>query len=722
MARGRLLSSAMQMPPVEISLTKMGGGSTPQGVSFPGGLDQTTPSLALQPGAIVGGVNFECSQSGGYGRIKGYERFDGRPAPSAAIYQVIQLTGFVNMPSAGQTVTQDTSGATGVIIAGGINNVSDCYYVAVTKVTGTFDITHNIKVGATLIGTATLLTNTISPLTNAQYLAAAADVYRADIQAVPGTGAILGVVAMQFGNSDFVYAFRANVGNTAVNCYVNSSSGWVQVPFFDIVNFTSGTGPGGAGTGYEPPDGTSITQGAVTATVKRVIWQSGAFSTPSGTAVGSLVITTPTGGTGHFSAGSATLGDGSTVTLSGAESAITLLPGGKFQFQKANFAGQFTTRRIYACDGVNKAFEFDGTTLAPITTGVVPDAPSYVTYHKEFLVLAFGSSLIGCGAGTPFKWDSIDGGWEIATGDLLTGMITLPGSQTTATLAVFMQNNTGFLYGTDPTTFNFVTFNTGIGALPFSVQNLYDAFYFDMLGAVNLRTTLNWGNFLPTALNRNILPFVQQERSKLSASSVLRQKSQYRIFFSDGYGLYITFVNGQYFGSIPVQFPNPVYCIDNEKTSTTNEVTYFGSNDNNGYVYQLDSGTGFDGQDLSAYITLAWDALKSPRILKRYRRASIEIQGTSYATVTFGYRLGYGDASIGVPANVSYPSNFNAPYWDSFTWDNFTWDGQTLAPTTVDMVGTGENVQITITSGGNYTDAFNVNSAIYHFSKRRALR
>lgn len=703
-----LRSSAAKFPPVKLSTTRLGGGVNPNGVSYPGGLDQTTPNLALQPGAVINGVNFECSQAGGYGRIKGYERYDGHKSPSSAIYQIVQLSSFVNVPSVSQSVTQATSGATGVIVA--INNVSGQTYIAVTKVTGTFDYTHNVSVGATLIGTATTPTVSVSPVLNAQYLAAAADSYRADISAVPGAGPIIDVIHMIFNNVDNVYAFRNNAGNTAVNLYKATTSGWTRVPFLNTVSFTAG------GTA-QAQDGDTLTQGGVTATIKRVMWQSGAWA---GSAVGTFVVTNPSGG--NFAAGAATTSSGAAVTLSGAQTAITLQPNGKGQHVKYNFAGNIQTRRIYGCDGVNPPYEFDGTTYAPISTGITTSQPKYIWAHHEFLFLAYGSSIVYCGAGTPFKWGAVDGGGEIATGDVVTGMITLPGSQTTPTMAVFMLTNTAFLYGSDPTTFNFVTFNTGIGALPFSTQNLYDSFFFDMLGIVTLRTTLNWGNFLPNALTKNMLPFVQQERSKLVASSIMRSKSQYRAFFSDGYGLYLTLVNQQYLGALPVQFPNPVYCIDEDIDSDGNEVTYFGSNDGNGYIYQLDVGTGFDGAAINAFITLAWDAIKSPQIIKRFRRASIEMQGNSYASITFGYQLGYGTTQIGTPANVNYPSNFSGPYWDQFTWDNFVWDGQTLSPTAVDMNGSGENVQITITSGTNYIDAFNINSLIYHYSQRRLVR
>ncbi len=411
------------------------------------------------------------------------------------------------------------------------------------------------------------------------------------------------------------------------------------------------------------------------------------------------------------------------MTLSGPQTAITLQPGGKYQFTKGNFSGQLVTRRIYGCDGVNQCFEFDGTTYSPIATGLSPDQPSFICFHNEFLFVSQASSIFFPGAGTPFKWGAVDGGGEIATGDAVTGMITMPGSQTTATLAVFMRTNSAFLYGTDPATFNFVIFNTGLGALPFSQQNLFDPFFFDDLGVVTLKTTLNWGNFLPNTLTKNILPFILQERGRLVASSVQRSKSQYRAFFNDGNGLWVTLINQQYLGSSIVLFPNPVACCDETITSLGEEVTYFGSSDGLGFVYQMDKGTSFDGASIDAHATLAWDAIKSPRILKRFRAASIEIQSNSYALVSFGYQLGYGTPNISQPTAVSYANNFAAaPTWDSFVWDNFIWDGVTLAPTDVDVTGTAENIQVVLSSTSNYIGPYTLDSVIHHYSMRRGIR
>lgn len=710
--RAQMMQSSFQVPPVKYSITRLGGGVTQAGVSYPGGLDQTTPSLSLQPGALRDVMNFECAQSGGYARIQGYERFSGLVSPSSAGYVIVQISAYTNVPIVGQTLTQATSGATGVIIA--VFNAGGVFYIAVTKVTGTFDATHNVLVGATPIGTAITTAVTISSLLNAQYLAAAADVYRALIAAVPGSGAILGVVAMTFSNVDNVYAFRANVGATAVAIYKASVAGWVLVPFYNTVSFT-------AGNVAIPADGATLTQGGVTATVKRVVTQSGPLWT--GAAAGQFVIGAPSGG--NFAAGAATLTGGATVTLTGIQTAITLLPGGKFQFDKGNFSGQSITRRIYGCDGVNKAFEFDGDILAPIATGLSPDNPKFICIHKSFLFLSKDSSLIYSGVGTPFLYGATNGGGEIATGDEVTGLVVLPGSQTTATLAVFLRSNTSFLYGTDPTTFNYTTFNTGIGTLAYSAQNLSDTFSLDDLGVVSLKTTLNYGNFLPTTMTKNIYPFIQAERAKITCSSVSKVKSQYRLFFSDGVGLWLTSINGQYLGATVVSFPNPVNCADQDNTAVNGMVSYFGSTDSNGYVYQLDSGTSFDGGNIDAHITLAWNAINSPRILKRFRAGSIEIQSNMYASVNFGYQLGYGSTNIGQPANTNYASNFSgAPVWDtaSMVWDNFVWDGQTLIPTDVDMTGTGENVQVTLSSSTNYIAAYQLNSVIFQYTPRRGMR
>jgi hypothetical protein len=697
-----------QMPPVKFSATRFGAGVTPGGVPYPGGLDLLTPTLALQPGAMRDCLNFECSQNGGYGRIVGYERFDGHHSPSDAIFSLVQVVSFTNIPSLGDSITQATTGATGVVVA--INTVGTPY-VILTKVTGTFDFASLLSVGATPIGNATTVTVVLTAMLIAQYTAAAADAYRSDISAVPGSGSLLGVVAMAFANVDSVFAFRNNAGGTAANLYQSSAAGWVQIPMKDEVAFSSGNGS-------EPADGETLTQGGVTATIRRSVTESGLWT---GTAAGRFIIDSPSGG--NFAAGAATASGGASITLGGAQTAIVLQPNGRYEFDKYNFGGQSSSRRIYGADGVNRGFEFDGTTLVPIDTGLDDDRPSHVCCHKNILFFSKDSSVIYSGPGVPYQFSALAGGGEIAAGSDVTGMATMPGAQTTAALGIYLAQNTSILYGTDSTTFNYVSFNTGQGALRHSVQNLSDTFVLSSQGVTTMKTSLNYGNFVSNMLTKNITPLIERERSKLSASSIYRAKSQYRLFFNDGYGIWITYVNGQYIGAGVTLFPNPVSCIDEEQDSSGDEVVYFGSSDGNGYVYQMERGTSLDGQDLNAYFIASWDFLRSPRILKRFRSAMLEVQGDSYALISFGYSLDYGSQNTNQPLPVSASTGFsNVPMWDAFTWDHFTWDGFVLAPTEVDMTGTADNVQLMISSGTNYIAAYNVNSVIYAYTPRRGKR
>lgn len=723
-----------QMAQVRDSTTIFGAKVSNNGV-FPGGLDLLTPSLVLHPGACRDIQNFEVSQNGGYGRIAGYERYSGQPAPSDATFAIVQVLTFTNLPSVGDAISQASSGASGTVAL--VNNETDAYYMVVTETSGTFDTSgvvvsannsfsvtsanspfvvtaasspFTVPLAGTTIGTAITTSIQLSAMLNAQYQAAAADIYRDAIDPVPGSGPLLATIHMIFNNRDNVYAFRANTLGTAVNIYASSTAGWVLVPLQNVISFTA------AGTA-EPQDGDTLTQGPAMATIKRVMIASGTIVASA--AAGTFVIDTPNLG---FAAGPATTSSGTTLTLSGPQTPIVIQPGGTYEWDKHNFSGQLITRWIYGCDGVNAAWCFDGETYAPIASGLSPDSPSHMRCHKEHLMLAQGSSIIHSGDGTPFRFSAVDNGGEIATGDEVTSMITLPGNQNTAAMGVWMGSTTGILYGTGLATFNFVVFNQGTGANARSVQNLFDTVAFPDVGIVNLQATLNYGNFNATSLTKNIQPFINQQRSKISASTVNRSKGQYRVFFNDGYGLYLTFANSAYLGAAPVLFTNPVATIDDDTDTSGNEVTYFGSSDDLGYVYQLDAGPSFDGEELFAYFTPAWDYIKSPRFLKRFYCASLEVQGSSYAAFSFNYGLGDNSPLIGQPTAVGYTSSFSPALWDAATWDNFFWDGQTVSPTYADMTGTGQDVQPTISAATNYIAPFIVDSIIYQFSVRRRLR
>jgi hypothetical protein len=668
-------------------------------ITLAGGLDQVTPTLSLKPGVARDSVNFECSITGGYSRIAGYERFDGRPNPSDAEFTQMTAT-LSGSISVGDTITGSTSGATGVVIF--VSGSTVVY----TKDVSSFIAGENILVLASVRGVVVELGGTpASAKTLAEYAALAADNYRADIGPVPGAGPIRGVV---FFNGT-CYAWRNASDNLSMKLFKSSSSGWTEINLGTELSFNTGTAA--------INDGDAIVGGTsgATATVARVVLENGSWT--GGDAEGRLILSAVTG---TFQAGENILvGAAVKAKAVAAQSAITLNPDGKVETVIANFGG-YNATRIYGADGANRAFEFDGTTYVPISTGMADDRPVHVNAHKQHLFLSFGSSVQFSAIGNPYIWSPVFGAGEIALTDNVTLFVVLPGDQSTGAMAIYSDDNTFVLYGSSEADFKLVSYNVGTGAKPFSGQNIGNTYTFDDRGVINLQTTLNYGNFDNSALTLNIRTFVQQRRNLLTASGVNREKGQYRIFFSDGYGLYSTFLNGRYIGSMPVQFPNPVTCMCEGEKPDGSETAFFGST--NGYVYRLDAGTSFDGEDISANVVLVFNSIGSPRVIKRYRRASLEITGTSFAEFAFSYDLGYGSTEYEQGMQRSYESNLISSFWDQVVWDAFVWDGRTLAPSEVEVEGSAENIAVRIASISHIYQPFTINSVILHYSMRRGLR
>ena len=156
-------------------------------IRFNGGLDVTTPIIESDPGGLRACSNVEIGINGGYSRIGGYERFSGKAKPSAADYSMLTCT--ISGVSVGDVLTDDAGTSYGTVIAMGVG------YAALTLVTGTFS-TGNVKVGATVVGTcvgAQTVGGASTSAMDASYKNKAADVYRALIAVVPGSGSILGV-------------------------------------------------------------------------------------------------------------------------------------------------------------------------------------------------------------------------------------------------------------------------------------------------------------------------------------------------------------------------------------------------------------------------------------------------------------------------------------------------------------------------------------------------
>lgn len=658
----------------------------------------------------IGGVNFEPSINGGYRRMKGIERFDGRPAPSAAPYYImsVALTGAV---AVGDTVTGVTSGATASVL-----QVNDTSELIVTLLTGTF-VAESLTVLGVAKGTVTVTASSsaTTPLLHATYRSLAADKYRTLIDKPPGSGPVRGVKYYD----GALYAFRDNVGATACVMYKSSVAGWVVVPFGREIQFSTAVG--------EISDGqtvTGLTSGA-TGIVRRALLRTGTWTVAG---VGTLVFDTVTGA---FTSGEALQVGGVTkATSSTVDTAITLLPGGRFQIENNNFSGTASAYRMYGVDGVNKLFEFDGTRLVPIRTGNTPDAPKYLAIWQKMIVIGIASSIQFSGVGQPYSYTALTGSAEVALGDLVTGLLPQQGDANTGALAVFTKTKTHMIYGTGTDDLNVTVHAPDAGSQPYMAQNVGFGYYLDTKGVVQITSTQAYGNFEMSTITRSIQPLIDAKRGLSTASCIVRANNQYRLFFSDGTGLVLYITQNANASGVSTGTASIMpfdYGLDRYMNAVDSVVDedgierIFGAG-SDGYVYELDSGTSIDGDSLMAFILLAFNNNKSPRSRKHYKRVILQAECDGIAQVNVGYDLTYAGTEAPTGLRSLEAIIGGGGLWDSAAWDQFNWDSPEVQEYKIDTPGNGRNIGLLIYSDNAIDTEYTVSSAIINYTINRLER
>jgi hypothetical protein len=686
----------VRMPPVQTEYFPMAGG-----------LNVVDPQIVVKPGVAISASNYEVSPDGGYSRVGGYERLDGRPKPSDAIFTVLYATTtFSATVAVGQTITGQTSNASAKIIIVS----TDFKYVVVTKKVGNFQLGENLQVSSVTVAVSGPPNTTLTQFDDNKFAAAAEDEYRADIQAPPGSGPVRGVWSLK----NEVYCFRNNVGATQCIMYKATSTGWQQVNLGFELKFNSGD------TGTAIVDGQTVVGGTSGATgvVKRVVVQSGSNWAAATPCSGRLIFASITG---TFQNGEEIRVSGvRRATCVGTQSAITLQPGGRFEFDNYNFTGSADTLRMYGCDGVNRGFEFDGTVFVPIETGMAQDSPKFVRCHKGHLFFAFKGSLQHSSIGEPYRWSVIVGGAsELGLGDECTGLQVVSGSEGHAALMVFCRNRIFVLYGNSSADWNLVPLSGTAGAIPYTTQLVVSPVFLGNLGITTSDQSASFGNFEHGIISDKILPILSRIFSDAVASTVVRTKNQYKLFFNDGYGLTVTFIGRQVAGIMPFITPAIVSCACNAEINGK-ETILFGAT--NGFVYELNKGRGFDGAEIKALVKTTFNHSRSPRTRKRYRKAVFDLKPTSACKFSIQPELSYSIGDSQSQGAVAKSASGPGGRWDDATWDVSNWDGNDFTSVDVSLDGVGTNISFSIVSTASNELPHTIQGVTIHYTPRRLER
>lgn len=612
---------------------------TTQTAYFPlaGGLDLATPPLRMPPGTLIDAINYECHPEGGYKRLQGYERFNGKPKPSEASYWLLYFdTGTAEM-SAGNTVTGGTSAATGEVLDVAVESGSwiggdAAGYLVLFNVDGDFVDSENILVGGATkavtvnVAVARGFDNDTDDIT---WHRAAIEATREDITAVPGSGPVRGV----WWYNGFLYAFRNSTDGLSCKFYKATTAGWSEIAI-----------------------------------------------------------------------------------------SPALAPDGNFEFCNYNFGGHSGSLKMYWCDGKNKAYQYDGTTVTAITTGMTVDKPVKILANKQHLTLVFsGGSLQSSSTNDPLTWSPVSGASEIATGVDITGIKVVPGEVT----IVFSTDRTDVLSGYSQATWSMSPYSLTSGAVEKSIQTMPWPVYVNERGVTSLRATDTFADMRDSSISEKIDRLMERKRGLVTASLVCREKGQYRLFFSDDTGLYVSFVNGKPVGIMPVDLGLTVTCAVSAEDSDGREIMFIGADD--GMVYQMDAGTSFDGAAVTGYIRTAFSHQGAPEVKKRYRKAVLELTTGASPTSTIRVTPDFSYSSSDSPSSLATEVEVTAggDSWDSptATYDsNVYYDAQFVGSAFAYLFGGGTNISLLISTSAIYEEPHIIHGIILHYEMRRRKR
>lgn len=337
---------------------------------------------------------------------------------------------------------------------------------------------------------------------------------------------------------------------------------------------------------------------------------------------------------------------------------------GKYSYDVSNFYAAADFDAIYGVSGVGPAFMYDGFAFTRIFTGTpeIDEKPRHVRVHQSRLFLGYKSGSVQYSvAGDPLSFEVVTtgtlGAGEFGVGSAVRGLMQLNGDA----LAILTQKGVSSIkgdVGLGPYSENI---SPDVGCVEYSAQSMGQFMYTSFRGIQNLRSTQSYGDFDTSQFSWDVWSWLRPriqtpaffESNNIGAinSLAVRNKSQYRLMFADGYQLTATFLRE---GELP-QFTIQYYVKPDGFTPFTWDVVCAGvesngrdrlfgaTNDNTGVVYEIDRGLSFDGGKIKAHAIFVADDQKIPYQNKNYINCQIYGQARDYSTFTMSRAVNYAE-------------------------------------------------------------------------------
>lgn len=384
--------------------------------------------------------------------------------------------------------------------------------------------------------------------------------------------------------------------------------------------------------------------------------------------------------------------------------------GHNFKFTNNNFYATTGLEAMYWVDGVNKCRSYNvAAGVATITnTGMgALDKPILIAAHNDYLFLGYrGGSLQYSVLGAPADWSTPG---EIGVGEELTNLIAgVKGS-----LIIYMENSTKVLAGAVEADFSLETFSKQSGGRWNTAQRAFGTVYVvDDRGLTTLTAVDAYGDYAANSLSQKFKRSLF--KSPIVNTTVSRDMNQYRVFLADGSAVFVSFNGTELKGATTIEYNRVIGPIASGDINGEATIV-FGSD--TGFLYKMDSGTSFDGEEIFCAMSTPYFHYGSPRNNKALKRATVEVRGGKdqvFATRVF-FDYSELDVTPGIWNETSvYSDGILTSIWGVSIWGDFVWGKMSEATNRLHMYlqGVGTNFSYRILSRERYRPQHTIQNII----------
>lgn len=398
---------------------------------------------------------------------------------------------------------------------------------------------------------------------------------------------------------------------------------------------------------------------------------------------------------------------------------ITLGGSGKVRFASHKFS---TVKTLIIVDGTNKPYKFDGTTFSSITTATSDqDDSKFVTEHQDHLFFAKDNLLTFSAPSSDSDYSVGSGGGAFRFKNNISGLVSFRDQ-----LVVFTASSIDIISGSSEADFVKKNITDDVGAVEEdTIQEIGGDIIF--LGPDGLRLLSATDRINDFSLGV-VTKVIQSEmtdflvRSTSFASVVIRDKSQYRLL-----GFNSSFTDESALGILGTQFSPQggeemawgelrginAYVAASERDETS-EIAIFANDD--GYVYQMEEGSSFDGKDIIATFATPFVYIDDPQLRKSFYKLNIytDPQGSFESVVNL--KLDFDTEGTVQPPEIEFSNITNTvSLYGVSSYGTGSFGGKLKKIFTTQTVGSGFNVSLEFVSTSQ-TPPFSLDAATLEFA------